>query len=130
LRSPSYLIIGLVIELDFAILAEPAFLQELTLLSQDILDSDALVREDFEVIGNEMAILAARASDQGGPEVVCLFRDTVRGAMKTLPAGERLRDVSTGLRSRYSKDAPYRRQVLGLFARHDLRLPVRRYRLA
>ena len=38
-----------------------------------------------------MAILAARAGDQGGPEVVCLFRDTVRGAMEALPACESLR---------------------------------------
>ena len=99
LRSLTYLVVRLIIELDFAILAEPAFLQKFALLSQDVLDSDALVREDFEVIGNEMAILAARAGDQGSPEVVCLFRDTVRGAMEALPAGESLGDVNTNLHS-------------------------------
>ena len=77
-----------------------------------------------------MAILAARAGDQGSPEVVCLLRDTVRGAMEALSAGESLRNVSTGFRSRYSKDLPYRKQALGLCAKHDLQLPAIRYRLA
>lgn len=78
LLALSNLIVRLIVELHIAIFAEPAFAQILPLLSQYIFDRDALVGEDFEVVADEMAILAARAGDQRRAEMVGLFRNAMR----------------------------------------------------
>ena len=71
------LVASLIVELDITVFPQTALLQELALFSQDVFDCDTLVGEYLEVIADEMAILAAGASDESGAEVVCLFRDAV-----------------------------------------------------
>ena len=71
------LVASLIVELDITVFTQTALLQELALFSQDVFDRDTLVGEYLEVIANEMAILAAGASDECGAEVVGLFRDAV-----------------------------------------------------
>ena len=53
-----------------------------------LVKGDALVAEDFQMIADEMPSFAARAGDEGGPEVVGLFSDPVAGAREAFSASE------------------------------------------
>ncbi len=86
-RSCSSLYV-LIIELDIPILTQPALSQELPLLPQQILDRDALVREDLQMIADQMSAFTFRTSDKRRTEMVRLFRDAVGGAVQALAAGE------------------------------------------
>lgn len=75
-------------ELNITILAQPALLQVLALLLQNILQRDILIREDLQMVADQMPVLAPGTRDERGAEVVGLFGDAVRGALETGSAGE------------------------------------------
>ncbi|KAL8941696.1 MAG: hypothetical protein Q9216_002109, partial [Gyalolechia sp. 2 TL-2023] len=49
---------------------------------------DTLVREDLQMITDDVSVLALRASDEDGAFFVAMFRDGVRGAVGARFAGE------------------------------------------
>lgn len=51
-------------KLDIAFFAQRTLLDELAFLAQQILDSDAAVVEDLEVVADDVAVAATRASDE------------------------------------------------------------------
>lgn len=126
------LVILLIIELDVPIISKPAFPQILSFLPQDILNRDALVGEDFEMIGNQMAILTPRTGNQSCAEMVGLFGDTVGGAVEAFAARKclfesvslRLESVTVG----EQRSIPIRKRVLQLFEPR-FRLPLLMHRL-
>lgn len=67
----------LIVEFHIPILAQPALLQQLTLLLHDVLQGNALVPKDPQVVGNEMSILASRAGDESRALMIRLLRDVV-----------------------------------------------------
>jgi hypothetical protein len=67
----------IIIELDVAVGVETALLQQLSLLLHNILECDALVREDLEMVADQMSIPAARTCDQCRAEVIGLLRDAM-----------------------------------------------------
>jgi hypothetical protein len=72
------LIARLIVELDLSIFAQAALLQELTLLTQNVLERNTLIRENLQMIADQMSILATRAGDECCAEMVRLFCDTMR----------------------------------------------------
>lgn len=78
----------LIKELNIAILTQPTLLQKLPLLLQNILQCNILIREDLQVVADEVPILASGTGDERGAEMVGLLSDAVRGALETGPAGK------------------------------------------
>jgi len=83
---PSLLLI--IKELNITILSQPSLLQKLALLLQNILQRNVLIREDLQMVADQMPVLATGTRDECGTEVVGLLGDAVRGALETGSAGE------------------------------------------
>lgn len=75
-------------ELDVAVLAEGAALDELTLLAHEVLDGQAVVAKDVEVVADDVTVAARGAGDENGAVVVALLGDIVGGARAAGQAGE------------------------------------------
>jgi len=73
-------------KLDIAVQRAP--LDEPPLLPHQVFHGYPLVAEDLEVVGDDVAVLAARAGDQDGPVVVPLLADLVLAAGAAGDAGE------------------------------------------
>lgn len=86
----TYFVVLLVIKLDIAIFAQPTLPQELSFLLQNIFDCDTLIGEYLQMVGDEVAVLAARTGDEGCSEMIGLFGYSVGGAIKAFSAGKSL----------------------------------------
>ena len=75
-------------ELDIAVFAQRAPLDELALLPHEILDGDLAVTEDVEVVAYDVPVAALGAGDQHAAVVVALLGDVVRRARAAWDAGE------------------------------------------
>jgi hypothetical protein len=75
-------------ELDVAILAEGPPLDEATLLAHEVLDGQAFVAKDFEVVADDMTVSARWAGDEHGAVVVALLGDVVGRPRAAGDAGE------------------------------------------
>lgn len=73
----SNLVILLVVKLNITVFSKTAFLKELSLFPQDVLERNILVREDFKVIADKVTILATRTGDQCRAKVIGLFGDAM-----------------------------------------------------
>lgn len=75
-------------ELDVAVLAEGAPLDEAALLAHEVLDGQAAVAKDVEVVADDVAVAARGAGDEHGAVVVALLGDVVGGARAAGDTGE------------------------------------------
>lgn len=75
-------------ELDVAVLSEGAPLDEAALLAHEVLDGQAAVAEDVEVVADDVAVAARGAGDEHGAVVVALLGDVVGGSRAARDAGE------------------------------------------
>ena len=87
LRLP-YLIVRLIIELNITVLSQASLTQELSLLFQNILDRDTLVREYLEMIANQMSILTPLTRNERGAKMIGLLRDAMGRAIQALATCE------------------------------------------
>lgn len=75
-------------ELEVAILAEGAPLDEAPALAHQLLDGDTGSAEEVEVVGDDVAVAAGGAGDEHAAVVVALLGDVVGGARAAGNAGE------------------------------------------
>ena len=66
-----------IVELNITIFTQPSLPEELSLFLQNVFYCNAFVREDFKVIADQVAVLAAWTGDQGCSEMVGLFCNTM-----------------------------------------------------
>jgi len=78
----------LVVEFHISILAQSSLLQVLPLFPQDVLQRHARIREDLQMIGDQVPVLAFWTRDQRGAEMIGLFGDPMRRPLQALPAGK------------------------------------------
>jgi hypothetical protein len=71
---------GAVVELNIPLRVQRALFDEVTLFPHKVLDGDGFVGEDFEMVANQVPILAVWARDQDSSVVVSLLGQAMRRA--------------------------------------------------
>lgn len=75
-------------ELDVAVLAEGPPLDETALLAHEVLNGQALVAKDIQVVADDVSVAARGAGDEYRAVMVALLGDVVGGARAAGDAGE------------------------------------------
>ena len=67
--------------------AQLALLDEVTALLEDVFECTTFIREDLQMVTDNVAFLATRTGDKNSAVIIAVFRDAMSLPITTGPAG-------------------------------------------